>query len=100
MSSDYKLYIDSREHKRIPYAKARCMSWGWDYEIKQLRYGDYVCGNTVIEWKTTMDFISSVIDGRMKKEAIDQANHFPSLTLFDSIKNLPAILPVPIMPIL
>ena len=77
MTEYYKLYIDSREHKRIPYAKARCMSWGWDYEIKQLRYGDYVCGNTVIEWKTTMDFISSVIDGRMKKEAIDQANHFP-----------------------
>ena len=84
MTEDYKLYIDSREHKRIPYAKARCMSWGWDYEIKQLRYGDYVCGNTVIEWKTATDFISSVVDGRMKKEAIDQANHFPYHYVFIS----------------
>lgn len=77
MTKDYKLYIDSRERTRIEYAKARCLSWDWDYEVKQLRYGDYVCGNTVIEWKTAADFISSVIDGRMKKEAIDQANHFP-----------------------
>lgn len=74
---DYHLYVDSREHKRIPYVKARCHSWGWEMEVKQLPYGDYVCGNTVIEYKTTLDFIQSVIDGRMKKEAIDQANHFP-----------------------
>ena len=77
MVADYTLLIDSREHKRIPYVKKRCESWKWDYEIKQLMYGDYVCGNTVIEYKTTLDFIQSVINGRMKKEAIDQANHFP-----------------------
>lgn len=46
-------------------------------EVKQLPYGDYVCGNTVIEYKTSLDFIQSVINGRMKKEAIDQANNFP-----------------------
>ena len=46
-------------------------------EVKQLPYGDYVCGNTVIEYKTTLDFIQSVTTGRMKKEAIDQANNFP-----------------------
>lgn len=73
----YKLFIDSREHKRVKYATQRCELWGWDYEVKQLPYGDYVCGNCVIEYKTTLDFINSVIDGRMKKEAIDQANHFP-----------------------
>lgn len=74
---DYHLYVDSREHKRIPYVKARCHSWDWDMTVKQLKYGDYVCGNTVIEYKTTLDFIQSIIDGRLKKEAIDQANHFP-----------------------
>lgn len=72
-----KLFIDSREQKRIQYAKARCKTWKWDYEVKQLKYGDYVCGNTVIEYKTGIDFIASVVDGRMKKEAIDQANAFP-----------------------
>lgn len=74
---DYHLYVDSREHKRIPYIQARCKAWDWDMTVKQLKYGDYVCGNTVIEYKTTIDFIQSVINGRMKKEAIDQANHFP-----------------------
>lgn len=72
-----KVFIDSREQKRIDYAIRRCKAWGMDYEVKQLLYGDYVCGNTVIEYKTTVDFISSVLDGRLKKESIDQANHFP-----------------------
>lgn len=70
--------MDSREYsKRKDYAERRFKAWGYDYEIKQLRYGDYVCGNTVIEWKTTVDFIQSIFDGRLKKETIDQANHFP-----------------------
>lgn len=78
MISDLKIYMDSREHKeRRKYAERRFYSWGVDYEVKQLRYGDYVCGNTVIEWKTTVDFIQSLLDGRLKKETIDQANHFP-----------------------
>jgi ERCC4-type nuclease len=70
--------MDSREHKeRRKYAERRFKAWGMDYEIKQLPYGDYVCGNTVIEWKTTIDFIQSILDGRLKKETIDQANNFP-----------------------
>ena len=70
--------MDSREHKqRRVYAERRFKSWGCDYEIKQLRYGDYVCGNTVIEYKTCIDFIQSIFDGRLKKETIDQANAFP-----------------------
>ena len=52
--------MDSREHKqRRVYAERRFKSWGCDYEIKQLRYGDYVCGNTVIEYKTCIDFIQA-----------------------------------------
>ncbi len=78
MISDLKVYMDSREHKeRRKYAERRFHSWGCDYEIKQLRYGDYVCGNVVIEYKTCIDFIQSIFDGRLKKETIDQANAFP-----------------------
>ena len=70
--------MDSREHKvRRLYAERRFKVWGVDYEVKQLPYGDYVCGNTVIEYKTTIDFIQSLLDGRLKKETIDQANRFP-----------------------
>lgn len=76
--SDLKVFMDSREHKeRRKYAERRFKAWGMDYEVKQLPYGDYVCGNVVIEWKTTIDFIQSLLDGRLKKETIDQANHFP-----------------------
>ena len=70
--------MDSREHKeRRKYAERRFIAWGYDYEETQLQYGDYVCGNTVIEFKTTIDFIQSIYDGRLKKETIDQANNFP-----------------------
>ena len=73
-----KVFIDSREHKnRRDYALRRFKSNGFDTEVKQLLYGDYVCGNTVIEYKTTIDFIQSIHDGRLKKETIDQANAFP-----------------------
>lgn len=76
--TELKVYMDSREHKeRKKYAERRFIAWGMDYEVKQLPYGDYVCGNCTIEWKTTIDFIQSVYDGRLKKESIDQANHFP-----------------------
>lgn len=76
--TEYTLYVDTREHKdRRKYAERRCKAWGWDYIEKQLPYGDYVCGNTVIEYKTSLDFIQSLLDGRLKKETIDQANHFP-----------------------
>ena len=76
--TDYTLYVDTREHKnRRNYVKRRCKSWGWDYVEKQLPYGDYVVGNTVVEYKTSIDFIQSLLNGRLKKETIDQANHFP-----------------------
>lgn len=76
--TDLKIYMDSREHKeRRKYAQRRFVAWGFDYEETQLKYGDYVCGNVVVEFKTTIDFIQSIYDGRLKKETIDQANNFP-----------------------
>jgi len=41
-----------------------------DLEIKSLKIGDYLIGNTVIERKTTNDFISSMINRRL----IEQLN--------------------------
>ena len=72
-----KLYIDSREKDRVDYAIRKCKSWKWEYEVKQLPIGDYVCGNTVIEFKSAMDFIASVYDGRLRRETVNQANSFP-----------------------
>lgn len=72
-----KIIVDGRERKRIPYLKKLCKTWGWEYEVQQLKVGDFVCGNTVIEYKTMTDFFSSIRDGRLKKETINQANHYP-----------------------
>lgn len=76
------ILIDSREQHRIDYARKMFDEWGLDYKVKQLPIGDYVCGNTVVEYKTTGDFINSVRDGRLQKEAIDQANNFPNHFVF------------------
>jgi len=76
--NELRVVIDSREQQeRRKYAERRFKGWGFTCETKQLLYGDYVCGNTVIEYKTTLDFIQSIFDGRLKKETIDQANAFP-----------------------
>lgn len=72
-----KLLIDSREQSRIAYAQRRCKGWGWESEVKELPIGDYVCGNTVVEYKTVMDYCHSMYDGRLKRETINQANTFP-----------------------
>ena len=76
------ILIDSRERHRVDYARKMFDKWGLDYKVQQLPIGDYVCGNVVIEYKTTRDFINSVRDGRLMKEAIDQANNFPNHFIF------------------
>ena len=69
--------VDSREHIRVDYVKRRAKGWGWTVEVKELQVGDYVCGNTVFEYKTVTDFIASMYDGRLKRESINQANNYP-----------------------
>lgn len=76
------ILIDSREQHRIDYAMKMFDKWNLDYKVQQLPIGDYVCGNTVIEYKTTADFIQSVRNGRLQREAIDQANNFPNHFVF------------------
>lgn len=76
------LYVDSHESRRHPTIKKLCKGWEWQMEIKQLKYGDYVYGNTVVEWKSITDFCSSILDGRLKREAINQANHYPHHFVF------------------
>lgn len=71
------MLVDSREQDRIAYAQKRCRAWNWDCEVKELQIGDYICGNTVFEYKTVIDFIASMYDGRLKREAINQANNYP-----------------------
>lgn len=68
-TKEHNVLADSHESKpRINAAKKR-----WNTVVKQLDVGDYICdGKVVVEYKTMPDFLSSMRDGRLKRESINQ----------------------------
>lgn len=77
-----KLYIDNREGKRIAPALSHFKNTDYDTEIKQLQYGDFVCGNTAIEYKATEDLIHSTQNKRIFKQAVNLANNYEHAFIF------------------
>ena len=72
-----KLIIDSREQKRIELAKEYFTDLDYIVEVKELKTGDYIINEDVVfEFKTQSDFISSILDGRVFNECIDQSDEF------------------------
>ena len=63
-----KVYVDNRETEK---RKERAKKIFKNIEIKKLNCGDYVCGNTAIEFKKDDDFISSVKDKRIFRQVIE-----------------------------
>lgn len=63
-----KVYVDNRETEK---RKKRAKKVFKNIEIKKLTCGDYVCGNTAIEFKRDDDFIKSVKDKRIFRQAIE-----------------------------
>lgn len=62
-----KVIVDNRETEgRIKKSK----KFFNEVEVKKLDSGDYVCGGTAIEFKTTDDFIASVLDKRVFNQAV------------------------------
>ena len=58
-----KIIVDYREKNcLIPY---ELMDMGIDVEYRELKVGDYVAGDVVIERKTISDFISSMLNKRI-----------------------------------
>lgn len=50
----------------------------WNTTVEELPIGDFVCEHQVaVEYKTMPDFISSVMDGRLKEESLNQMEVFP-----------------------
>ena len=68
-----KVIVDSRESE----SRKKIASKHWNIEIQELPIGDYVYKDTVIEYKTMNDFLSSIRDNRLKKETISQAMEYP-----------------------
>lgn len=69
--------IDSREKSRISRAIQFFNQFeGYSTKVKELKTGDFVCGNCCIEYKTTSDFITSVRSKRLFRQAIRMSNNY------------------------
>lgn len=78
-----KIFIDSREGKRIVPAKDFFKdSETFETEVKQLPYGDFVCGCCAVEYKSTEDLIHSIQNRRIFKQAVNLSNNFNCAFIF------------------
>jgi ERCC4-type nuclease len=64
-----KIIIDYREKNSLVAAKL--INLGFKIEFKELKVGDYIVQDTVIERKTISDFISSMINKRLIRQIED-----------------------------
>lgn len=72
-----KVVIDSREKNRIQLAKEYYKKQGFTVETQQEKIGDYIFNDQVVmEFKTWPDFMSSITDGRLWNESINQIENF------------------------
>lgn len=70
--------IDSKEKNRVKKGKDFFMENGHNVTVESLGVGDYLFdGQVVFEYKKLDDFISSVNDGRVFNQAINQFELFP-----------------------
>jgi DNA excision repair protein ERCC-4 len=74
------LKIDHREHDRSESATEYYQQQGLTVETVELPVGDYLFtdgkDSVVFEYKTIPDYISSINDGRLWNEAINQAENY------------------------
>lgn len=69
--------IDSREQDRIKSASTYYKSQGLDVEVCELPIGDYLFDNKVVfEFKLVSDFVSSIQNGKIFNQAINQAENY------------------------
>ena len=72
-----KITIDSREKDRIQSATEYYTQQGLEVEVKEEQIGDYIFNDKVVfEFKTIPDFVSSIQNGRVFNQAINQAENF------------------------
>lgn len=78
-----KVFIDNREKHRVSEA-IEFFNGFKDYEtsVAELKTGDYVCGNCCVEYKTTGDFVSSVRNRRIFKQAIRMSESYTNHYVF------------------
>ena len=80
-----KIIIDYREKNSL--VASYLISLGFEIEFKELKIGDYVVKDTIIERKTISDFISSMINGRLLKQLEDLKQFENKLLIIEGISN-------------
>jgi ERCC4-type nuclease len=75
-----KVTIDSRETNRIQSASKYFKEQGLEVSVEELPIGDYIFSNgkeeVVFEFKLTSDFVSSIQNGRIFNQAINQSENY------------------------
>ena len=61
-----RIIMDYREKNSLVFSELKAL--GLEVESKELKVADYLVNNIAIERKTVSDFISSMINGRIKRQ--------------------------------
>ena len=73
-----KIVIDSKEKKRVKTSKEYYAEKGHDVSVDMLNVGDYLFNDKVVfEYKRLNDFVSSIKDGRVFNQSINQYEKYP-----------------------
>ena len=73
-----KLVIDTHEYKRVKSATKYYENLGYDVSVSTLDTGDFLFNDDVVfEFKTMMDYMNSITDGRVFRECILQSETYP-----------------------
>ena len=79
-----KIIVDYREKNcLIPY---ELIDLGVDVEFKELKIGDYIAGDVIIERKTISDFISSMLNKRIFAQIEDLKQFESKLLIIEGIE--------------
>ena len=81
-----KIIIDFREKNSIVPAKIKKL--GMDFEFKQLKVGDYLVKDTIIERKTFSDFFNSMINGHLKNQLIEMEQYKNRILIIEKTKEM------------
>jgi Fanconi anemia group M protein len=78
-----KIIIDYREKNSLVYSYL--IKQGFEVEFKELKIGDYIVKNVIIERKTVSDFISSMINHRLMNQIEELKQYENKLLIIEGI---------------
>ena len=79
-----KIIVDYREKNSLVISKL--INSGFELEIKELKIGDYIVKDTIIERKTVSDFISSMVNQRLHQQIKDLQQCKNKLLIIEGIE--------------